>query len=55
MNLPEELSIVNGFLLEATEHGLQAEVVYWALKAMKEDPELSVASAMYDGLIQWVK
>ena len=54
-DLPAELSIVNEFLLEATQYGLQAEVVYWALKAMKEDPKLSIQTAMYYGLTEWVK
>jgi len=43
-------------LLEvASEEGLLTEVVVFALRAMKENPELAVEDAMADGFYEWVK
>jgi hypothetical protein len=55
MDRIDEIGIVNGFLLEAAEYGLQSEVVTYALQAMKDDPELSVVEAMSSGFYEWVK
>jgi hypothetical protein len=55
MDRIEEIEIVNGFLIEAAEYGLQSEVVTYALQAMKDDPELSIVSAMSNGFYEWVK
>lgn len=39
----------------AQEYGLEIEVIYYALKAMKENPELTPAQAFYLGVSEWVK
>lgn len=55
MDRIEQIGIVNGYLLEAAEYGVQSEVVTYALQAMKDNPEMSVVEAMSDGFYEWVK
>jgi len=42
-------------LREAKKYCLEVEVVTWALKAMKNNPEMNISSAIIDGLNEWVK
>lgn len=39
----------------AEQYGLVAEVVVWALKAMKEDPTLMYDEAIMIGYNEWIK
>lgn len=39
----------------AKEQGLEVEVVFWALRYMKQDPSLTIAAAINLGLQEWVK
>jgi hypothetical protein len=39
----------------AKEEGLEVEVVYTALKSMKQDPQLSISEAIELGMKEWVK
>jgi len=51
----EELQTVNNLLLKASEHGMQSEVVTWALQNMKENPTLSIGDAMEIGYSEWIR
>ena len=51
----KELSYVDHLLKLAEYHNLEAEVVVFALKAMKEDPLLSIEEAISLGFEEWVK
>lgn len=37
----------------AREYGLEAEVVYSALEAMKANPDLETEDALAEGLLEW--
>jgi hypothetical protein len=47
--------VVGWYIQAANEHGLVAEVVYFALKYMKNNPESSIEDAMNYGYNEWVK
>ncbi len=55
MGKQDELRAIAVYLEEAAEYGLEAEVVYTALKSMQEDPTLSPAQAVQLGADEWVK
>lgn len=50
-----ELDIVSVFIRDAHKHGLVPEVVLFALKYMKENPDSSIEDAMNYGFWEWVK
>lgn len=39
----------------AKQHGLEVEVVYWALQFMKETPSMTASEAINLGFDEWVK
>lgn len=49
----EELDTVQYVLDLAGEHNLQAEVITFALIAMKNNNKLSVEEALREGLSEW--
>jgi len=51
----EELEIIDEILDQAIENGLEVEVVYWALKAMKDNPTLQPSEALVLGVTEWIK
>jgi len=55
MGKQDELKTIAIFLEEAAEHGLEAEVIYTALRNMQEDPNLTPAQAMQFGVEEWIK
>ncbi len=55
MGKQEDLRAIGVFLEEAADYGLEAEVVYTALKIMQEDPSISPAQAIQLGADEWVK
>jgi hypothetical protein len=55
MGKQDDLRAIGAFLEEAAEYGLEAEVVYTALKNMQEDSNLTPAQAMQFGCDEWVK
>ena len=55
MGKQDELKTIAIFLEEAAEHGLEAEVIYTALKNMQEDSNLTPSQAMQFGMDEWVK
>lgn len=54
-SVDSDLSVVQFAVDEAGEWGLQAEVVYFALRAMRDNPTLSIGEAITIGLNEWVK
>ena len=55
MDIIEDTHFVQSMLNEAALYGLQVEAVYWALKAMKENPTLTVVEAMEIGYSEYIK
>jgi hypothetical protein len=55
MGKQDDLRTIAAFLDEAAEYGLEAEVIYSALKNMQEDSNLTPAQAMQFGVDEWVK
>lgn len=54
--IPEdEAKLIDEQLDEAMELGLEIEVIYWALMAMKKNPELTPGQAFVLGLMEWIK
>jgi len=53
--MDEQLEYVNEVLSQANEWGVQAEVVLYALKYMKDTPSLSVEDAITFGIEEWTK
>lgn len=54
-NIHDIMDYVSEILEEARQHGLEVEVVTWALKAMKENPSLSLVEAITEGYENWLK
>jgi hypothetical protein len=55
MEMKEELELIGIQLDMALEYGLELEVIYYALKAMKENTSLSPAQAFALGVTELVK
>ena len=51
----QEMEIISKGLDTALEYGLEVEVIYQALQAMKADPTQSPAEAFIFGVSEWVK
>lgn len=54
-DLIDELWVVSDCLEDAQKYGLEAEVVTFALKYMKQDPTLSISAAITYGYDEWLK
>jgi hypothetical protein len=54
-NITTDLELTSLLLTHASEHGLDVEVVISALKAMKDDPNLTIQEAMHIGFFEWIK
>ena len=50
-----ELGYIQSLLEEAEEYGLLSEVVMFALKSVKEDPNMSESEAITHGYNEWIK
>jgi hypothetical protein len=50
-----QIALAYNTLAMASNHGLEAEVFISALKAIKENPELSIEDAMVVGYQEWIK
>ena len=55
MGKQDDLKTISALLEEAAEHGLEAEVIYFALRYMQEDPTMSPAIAFQYGCEEWIK
>lgn len=51
----KEFRAVEFALKEAINDGLEVEVVVFALKAMKENPSLTIEEAILVGYDEWIK
>lgn len=51
----QEVEIISKGLDTALEFGLEVEVIYQALQAMKADPTQSPAEAFISGISEWIK
>lgn len=51
----EEMQLIGDMLDSALEYGLEVEVIYGALKYMKENPATSPAEAFALGVSEWIK
>jgi len=51
----EELKIIGNAIKNASGYGLEAEVVTFALKSIKENPQLSIVEAIVMGYEEWIK
>lgn len=51
----EDLVVIGDVLDQALESGLEVEVIYWALQAMKLNPTMTPAEAMSLGVLEWIK
>lgn len=50
-----EMDLIDKVLDQALEAGLELEIIYWALMAMKKNPELTPSQAMVLGVTEWIK
>ena len=50
-----ELDIVSVFIRDAEKYDLVPEVVLFALKYMKQNPDSSIEDAMNHGYWEWIK
>jgi hypothetical protein len=50
-----DLEIIDKLLDQAIQQGLEVECIYWALKAMQENPALTPGEAFASGLAEWIK
>ena len=55
MGRQDELRTIGVFLEEAAEYGLEAEVIYTAIKIAQEDPTITPVQAIKLGSEEWVK
>jgi hypothetical protein len=51
----EDIEAINVLLDQVIEQGLEVECIYWALKAMQENPTLTPGQAFALGLAEWIK
>jgi hypothetical protein len=54
-NINNEFDIVDVFLKDAEKYGLVSEVVLFALKYMKQNPDSNIEDAMNHGYWEWIK
>lgn len=50
-----DIEIIDKLLDQVIEQGLEVECIYWALKAMQENPALTPGEAFAIGLAEWIK
>lgn len=51
----KDYKLIDDQLDNALDAGLEIEVIYWALIAMKKDPTLSPGDAFVLGIMEWIK
>lgn len=54
-NVVDDMEVVKNALDDAAEHNLESEIVYLALKSIKENPNLSIKEAISNGYHKWLK
>lgn len=53
--IDEQLDIIDKLLDRALEHGMELEVIYFALKHAKENPGATPAESFALGITEWIK
>lgn len=53
--IEEQLDIIDKLLDKAIEHGLELEVIYFALKHASENPKATPAESFALGITEWIK
>ena len=51
----EEMNYINKWLDQGIDAGVEIEMIYFSLTAMKKNPKLSVIEALIEGFNEWVK
>lgn len=51
----EDMRLIDEELSNAIEHGLEVEIIYWGLIAMKNNPTLTPGQAFILGITEWIK
>lgn len=51
----QQMDAIGSMLDVALEYGLELEVIYYALRYMKENPKISPVEAFTLGVSEWVK
>jgi hypothetical protein len=51
----EQMEAIDQMLDSAIEFGLEVEVIFWAMKYIKENPDASPAEAFALGIAEWVR
>jgi predicted RNA methylase len=55
MSAQTDMKVISILLDEAMNEGLEVEVIYHALKTMREDDAITPAQAMQEAMNEWVK
>ena len=55
MSAQTDMKVISVLLDEAMEHGLEVEVIYSALKVMREDDAITPSQAIQHAMDEWVK
>jgi len=55
MSAQTDMKVISVLLDEAMEMGLEVEVIYSALKTMREDDSITPAQAFQEAINEWVK
>jgi hypothetical protein len=51
----EEMQYIDKWLDSGIDQGVEIEMIYFALLAMKKNPKLSIIEALLEGFNEWVK
>jgi len=54
-NIDEQLDVIDKLLDKALEYGMELEVIYFALKHAKENPNATPAESFALGVTEWIK
>jgi hypothetical protein len=55
MSAQTDMKVISVLLDEAMEYGLEVEVIYFALKLMREDDAITPPQAFQEAMNEWVK
>lgn len=55
VDIKQQMDVIDSQLDKAIEFGMEVEVIYFALKYMKENPSVSPAEAFVMGVTEWIK
>lgn len=55
MSAQTDMAIISTLLDEAMEKGYEVEVIYYALKSMREDDSISPVAAFQYAIDEWIK